>query len=164
MHRYIFSLIFKNKSSLQITHLVNDFLSKKIDSYVNPVALDLLQKAQKDKCLTALFSSSPDFLVQPIAYFFKFDECLATKYAVDKEGVFCDISLIVEGEVKAAHHAVLCEKYKLNSKENFVYTDSENDLPLMFSAGNCYVFHPNKKLLKYCIANDWTAIYSKEYQ
>lgn len=159
MHHKIFYALFKNTPSTKITSLVDGFLAQNLYSYTNPVALNMFKEAQEKQCLTALFSSSPDFLVQPIAHSFRFDEYLATKYSVDKQGTFCDISLIVEGNVKAAEHAKLCVKHKLNPKDNIVYSDSENDLPLMLSAGNCYVFQPNKKLLKYCIDNDWTAIF-----
>lgn len=160
MHQRIFNELFKHRKASEITHHAHLFLSELLDSsFANPIALGMLTKAQGEGSLVALFSSSPDFLVEPIAHFFRFDEWLASKYSIDKEGSFCDISLVIDGYAKAAQHAVLCKKYALTSKETYVYTDSANDLPLMLSAGYCIVFRPPKKLLIKCLANDWLALF-----
>lgn len=158
LHQRMFETLFLEKKINLITEHVEPFLDKYWQSLVHPIAQSFLEKAKHTSQHTALFSSSPSFLIQPIAKLAGFDTWLATEYAVDKEGTLCHIALVVDGKKKAAKLSELSQHYGIKAASIYAYSDGENDLPMLQAAGNSIVFHPQGRLLKHCIENDWVAL------
>lgn len=160
LHQHLFEILFLNKKLALISSHVEPFLSQYWSNLEHPIAKSCFLQAKKQQHLTALFSSSPSFLVEPIAKLVGFDSCLATQYAVDKEGSLCHIALVVDGKKKAAKLFELSQQHGIEDQSTVAYSDGENDLPMLKSAGKSIVFHPKKRLLKHCFANDWIALQS----
>ncbi len=158
LHQRMFETLFHKKKLPLITCHVAPFLDKYWETLVHPAAQSFLVKAQKASEPTALFSSSPSFLIEPIARLAGFDSWLGTEYAIDKEEVLCHIALVVDGKKKAARLIDLTQHYGIPRSMTIAYSDGENDLPMLKAAGKSVVFHPRGRLLKHCIDNGWIAL------
>lgn len=147
LHQRIFEQIFKDRTIHEISLLVSDFL-KTLDKALRPLANSFLKAAQSKGHTTALFSSSPDFLVIPVVNILKIDYVLATEYVVNSEGRLSHIHQIIDGEAKAEQLKKLSRQLGFSQTQIIAYNDDEDrDLPMLQLAGRSVVFNSNNLLL-----------------
>ena len=158
LHQSAFKKLFLGRNASSITDHANHFLDRHFEELTYLPALKKLQTAQNEGHLTIILSSSPDFLVGPIAQRFRVDRWEATRYAVDRELRFCAISKLMLGEDKAKYIEKLLEQLKLSKQNVTAYSDSHVDLPFLMAAGNAVGVNPNKKLKAICKENNWPII------
>lgn len=160
LHRLLFHRLFKDMKNDLILSCAQDFLSKNLFNSLHPLAHSFLRSAQKRGDLTALFSSSPDFLVRLISEKLNFNLYFSTQYKIDKKKTMTEISIIVDAEAKAIQLNNLCTQLGYTKEQVIAYSDGENDLPLLNSAGTSIVFSPTQRMLETCLINRWITIHN----
>jgi HAD superfamily hydrolase (TIGR01490 family) len=155
LHLLAFNLLFLGKSEAYINIWVKRFLADHLDEMLDPTITALLKDAQESGQLTGIFSSSPNFLVEPIAEHFLVDRILATQYKVDKDGKFCKIDSIVLGKNKADYLRVICREIGCARSGVTAYSDSHHDIEFLMASGNPVGVKPNTKLRSHCKKNGW---------
>lgn len=158
LHKIIFNKSLKNKSFNEISKHIDVFLDKYLGRLFYLPAVKKLQEAILNNHYIVLYSSSPSFLVKPIADILKIKEYQATIYDLDEENKFKKINLIVDGKQKAKYAQILMDKLQINKDQIYVYSDSNKDLKLFDIAGNKIAVKPCKKLLKIAKKNNWEII------
>ena len=158
LHKIFFKKFLKNKNYAEITRYIDAFLDKYLDKIFYLPAVKRLQKAINDKHYVVLLSSSPEFLVKPIADILKINNYKTTVYGVDGRGNFNKIQFIMDGRQKAICAKELLEKLNISNKEMTVYSDSIEDIDLFLLAGKKVAVRPCKKLSKISIDQAWEII------
>ncbi|MEN9343830.1 MAG: hypothetical protein RLZZ453_617 [Chlamydiota bacterium] len=155
LHEVLFSLFLKGKSAKRIEEQVLPFLNQYLETYWYLPAFSCLEQALRAGSPVLLLSSSPSFLVGKIASYLKIEEWGATEYAVDRQGVFCGIAKIMEGEEKALFMRTVAEKMGISIEKTVAYSDSIADLPLLKAAGKAVCVNPDRHLRRLCKKNGW---------
>jgi HAD superfamily phosphoserine phosphatase-like hydrolase len=155
LHETAFRRLFQGRSEPLIQKWVNEFLDKYLALLLYDPAVQRLKEAQKQGHLTVILSSSPGFLVEPIAKRLGVPLWKATKYAVDKDRCFCHIAHLMLGANKAK---VIAQLRKRNKGKVTAYSDSHLDLPLLLAADYAIGVNPNRRLLAICQRNQWPVI------
>jgi HAD superfamily hydrolase (TIGR01490 family) len=158
LHKKGFHRLFYGRPVTLVREWAKTFVEKHFDRLVYPPALAKLRHAQKAGHMTAILSSSPDFLIEQIAYRFGVDKWFATQYGIDKDHKFCMISQLMQGEDKARDLANLASELHLSKKDITAYSDSYLDLPFLLAAGNPVGVNPDRKLRAICLQNNWPVI------
>jgi HAD superfamily hydrolase (TIGR01490 family) len=158
LHKLIFNKSLKNKSYDSLISHIDIFLDKYLDRLFYLPAVKKLQEAIANGHYITLFSSSPSFLVKPIADILKINDYKATIYDLDKDNKFIKINLIVDGKKKAEYAQILMKELKITKKQVYVYSDSIDDLDLFNIAENKIAVRPCKKLYKISKSSYWEII------
>lgn len=158
LHRKIFSRLFLGKSSSKFIQLAEAFVKEKFESMLYFPAVRELEEAKKSGHFTAIFSSSPDFLVSLIARRFKVHEWVATRLHKDDKGHFSTLSEVVEGKLKSHYLRSLSQKLNIQPKDFTAYSDSYHDLPFLNAAGIAIGVNPDRRLKQICKKNQWQII------
>ncbi|EKE22155.1 MAG: hypothetical protein ACD_7C00037G0001 [uncultured bacterium] len=158
LHKRFFYKFLKNKSYEELANHVDVFLDKYLDKIFYLPAIKKLHEAVLDNHYIALFSSSPFFLVKPIADVLKIKEYRSTLYDLNDEKKFSKISVIVDGRQKAEYAKDLIEKLNVKKENFFVYSDSIEDFELFKMAGIKVAVKPCRKLYKIAKKNSWEII------
>ncbi len=146
-HREVFRVFLKGKKKALFVDAVEPFLDLWLEKSLDRL---LLAQAAGEKIL---LSSSPDFLVGPIAQRLHIKRWEASQYAVDHEGVFSEIVNIVDGAEKLRWADRLAHASRITA-----YSDSDEDLPLLLWAGKVYVVRPNRRLRKIAETKGWQEV------
>ncbi len=158
VHQRAFQNFFFGANAIQIRQFAEQFVTLSVDELIYQPAIAKLKEAQRAGEQVAILSSSPDFLVEPIAKRLGVSHCLATQYAVDKDGCFCHISVIVQGRQKANY----LDEWRCTSgcaKEQVTaYSDSFHDLEFLQAAGTAVGVNVDRKLKAHCHAHGWAMI------
>lgn len=100
-HHKIFQRVFFNQSLAELSRIGERFVKEhnwKKELYMP--AYNKLKYAQSKGAYTAIFSSSPDFLVKKIAKLFNVDFVLASSYVCNEQGKCSRIFNLVDGYLK----------------------------------------------------------------
>jgi len=125
---------------------------------LDPKTVSYLEAARKNGHYISILSSSPSFLVEPIAEKLKVDSWRATEYGRDSSSKLTKIDSLIEGEKKAVIAKELAIKLSLNPDEIVVFTDSISDLPLARVAGKVIAVRPDRKFRSICKQEGWKII------
>lgn len=158
LHESAFKRLFLGRSLPLIKQWAEEFIHEHLDKFLHLDAIEVLNKAQESGHLTAILSSSPDFIVEPIAKRLNVSFWEATRYAVDSNQIFCGIHKILLGEDKAICLNKLASENDIEKNETSAYSDSHLDLPFLLAAGKAYGVNPNRQLRKICLKNNWEII------
>ncbi len=158
LHQKVFKTFLEGRSLIEVLRYVDLFLDQKLDKMLNPKTLSYLTSAKENGHHISILSSSPSFLVKPIAERLKVDSWRATEYGRDSSSNFTKIDLLVEGEEKAVIAKELAKKLSIDIKEIVVFTDSISDLPLARIAGRVVAVRPDRKLRSICRREGWEII------
>lgn len=137
---------------------MEEFLSQYFDDLIYQPAMEQLKRAQKEGHLTVILSSSPDFLVEPIAQRLGVNLWKSTQYAIDKDGLFCKIAELMLGEDKACFITSLQMQKGSLRQDVSAYSDSYLDLPFLLAAGTAIGVNPDRKLRAICHTKHWRVI------
>ncbi|MBA3816954.1 MAG: HAD-IB family hydrolase [Parachlamydiaceae bacterium] len=158
LHQRAFERLFYGKSLFLVEFWVSSFLDKHLESLFYNPAIKALIDAQQAGHITAIISSSPSFLVEPIAKRLNLTFCQATEYAVDKDHKFCQIASLMLGEDKARFIMEFMKEHKISKKQVIAYSDSILDLPFLLTAGEAIAVNPDRKLRLFCLKHNWPII------
>ncbi len=134
---------------------VTKFILKIKESDFYGPALMHLRRAKEMGHYTALLSTSPSFLVDPLGELLGFDVIYASVYSADREHKLCKISSVLEGRDKAIKLMQLAKKKGIKKENIIAYSDSFLDLPFLQEAGTPVVVNPDKKLKRISKNEGW---------
>ncbi len=149
LHEKIFNRLFRGRSFDALSLYVPAFLQERLKWYAP--ALDKLKQFQKEGIETFIFSSSPFFLVRPIAERIGVHYVVATEYSLDNQGRLLAITNLVDGNKKR-------EVLDSMEGESIAFSDSHLDLPLLEGAEEAVVVNPTRKLSKVATEKKWARI------
>jgi HAD superfamily phosphoserine phosphatase-like hydrolase len=158
LHHKTFKRLFEGRLCHPIKLYVDAFLDEHFDQLIYQPAMTRLREAQEGQRFTAIFSSSPDFLVEPIAKRLGVHYWKASQYHVNSSGAFQNISKVLEGHDKATLLEILVHDLGLGLESATVYSDSMLDLPFLKAAGKAVAVNPDKKLRTLCLQEGWEMI------
>lgn len=156
LHKKLFNRLFLGKElHLFETHL-QEFITEFLETNIYPPALDHLRFHQEKKNPVAIFSNSPNFLVQAIANRLDINEVFATKYLVDTQGCLSEIDHVLDGEGKA----ILLKEFAMNKQRSatIAFSDSALDLAFLQSAESAICVQPTRGLKKIAKKKKWHII------
>ena len=125
------------------------FLDEKLEQLLSP---SVLKNVDKDG---AILSSSPLFLVSKIAKRLNVSLFAGTEYEVDIASCLCKIRSVVTGLEKKQIAEKWCQTFKISPKALVAWSDSVDDLPLLYLAGKVVAVRPSRALKKIAIKNQW---------
>lgn len=158
LHEEAFKRLFLGRSLPLVQEWAHEFIFENFDKLIYPPAIAALKSAQDAGHLTAILSSSPDFIVKPIAKRLNISYWQGSQYAVDHQKKFCSIAKLMLGPDKAHCLIELAGQYKVERRETYAYSDSHLDLPFLLAAGKAFGVNPNRKLRSICHKNKWPII------
>lgn len=155
LHHRTFDAFFKDFPKAELLNDVEKFFDRHLEKlFYLPAKRALLEAQEKGEQL-AIMSSSPDFIVEPLAKRLKVPFWVGTCYAVNREGRLSQVAQVVDGEYKANYLNQLITRFQLKQEDITVYTDSILDLPLLLKAGHKVAVKPDRKLRALCQQNHW---------
>jgi HAD superfamily hydrolase (TIGR01490 family) len=158
LHHISFYFLFYKASKAEVERLAQEFIDLEANNLIRKELELKLFQLKAENQIVWLQSSSPDFIIQPLAKKLSADEFFATKYESDKSGRFTKILKIVDGHEKLN----ILEKYLSDSgisAENVTfYSDSMLDLPLLSRVGTPIAVFPEHRLKEIAIKNSWSII------
>jgi len=158
LHENAFKKLFYKKKASLIEKWVEEFLALQFNDLLYQPAIQKLKAAQLAGHLTVILSSSPAFLVKPIAKLLNVPVWKSTEYQIDDDGDYSHINSLMLGETKASFIQGLQSQNGLTSEDVIAYSDSHFDLPFLFAAGAAVGVNPDRKLRAICRQNQWPII------
>lgn len=155
LHQNIFNLVFRGKNLRYLEEHVSVFLEQEFEKMIQKPVFDRLQQAKAKGHYIVILSSSPDFLVGPLAKLFGVQDWQSSFYTANSDGKLEKISQVMEGEDKAKYVQELQQKWGISSASTTVYSDSYLDLPVLRIAGKAVAVAPDSWLRKVCLREGW---------
>jgi len=157
-HRKVFSRFLRGRALKQIEDEVHHFLASHFYRYLYTPALSCLRRAQHEGHHTLVISSSPSFLVEPLANYLGCSGWHSSNYLTDKKGIFKRVGSILSGSGKAKHLQKIIRTLNTTREKVTAYSDSVTDLPFLYAAGRAIVVNPYGKLKKISKKEKWEVI------
>lgn len=131
------------------------------DSCIDPYVLSLLRLHQENGSITAIATSSPRFLIEPLAKKLNIDYVLASEYTEGERGEVKAPRVIVSGLEKANFALSLAKKHKLEQNAIVAYSDSIVDYPLLAVAKRAVAVNPGRHLWQLASLFHWRILETK---
>jgi len=148
MHHLVFGNFLKNQNLCFLKDYVGPFLEEKISKIINIPVYNHLKYHLAKKNHVILMSSSPDFLVGPLAKLLNIKNSFATSYLLDKSGNVTGIDYFLEGRLKAQFLDDHLRANKLECEKVTGFSDSIDDLPLLERCSEVYLVNPSRDLIE----------------
>lgn len=158
LHQYAFQSMFKGRRLQDLEHEAQFFIDSHLSTFLYQPALLRLRQAQLQNHQIVIMSSSPTFLVEPIAKKLGVDMWYGSIYRADGAGCLSEIQQIVEGQYKAQIVRDIQVEYQIPSTFTCAYSDSYLDLPLLEMAGKAVGVNPDRRLKEFCVKYGWEII------
>ncbi|WP_052354425.1 HAD family phosphatase [Neochlamydia sp. S13] len=158
LHESTFQCFFYGLSVALVNEHATKFLSQQLDKLIYHPVFSKLLEAKNEGSYTAIFSSSPNFLVEKVALRLGVDRWSSTIYQKNEEGDFTHITQVMEGPQKAQALELLLKELQIVKANVTAYTDSYLDLPLLYAVGNPVGVNPDRRLKAMCRQNQWPII------
>lgn len=152
LHQKVFTRLLLKKSHSTFESHARQFVRAKVGSLFYMPVVERLKKGKACGEKVLILSSSPTFLVEPIAHLLGADGWLATSYRVDAEGNIEQIADFVDGETKARFLRHFTEKVHAPAE---AYSDSFDDLPFLLEAAKAVAVKPDARLYRYAKMKQW---------
>lgn len=149
----------KNLSPEIFDSIVEQVIKEYKDQTYNYTRELLLNLKSKDYTLLAI-SGSQQELVEKIAQYYGFDDCIGTHYQTKNDKF--------TGEVVVASHdkkrllSQFVKKYDLSLKESFAIGDSRSDAPMLEMVENPIAFNPDSQLYEIARENHWPIVIERK--
>lgn len=134
---------------------VDSFLEKHFEDLLSLPIIKKLGEAHEKGHFTVILSTSPHFLVEPIAKRLGVNAWDSTRYAVNSSGDISHIESHMDGNSKALYVKSLCKELQVPIENTTAYSDSYYDLNFLKAAGVAKVVNPDRKLRNYSLENNW---------
>lgn len=155
LHRALFKRLFLGKKVSIFQQHIDSFIKEWLTKSSYAPAIAHLREFQKNKDSIAIFSNSPNFLVEGIAKELGIELVYATHYKIDREGRLFNIE-ILEGEKKAFLLGELAKSKNCNY--TIAFSDSILDLPFLQCASCAIAVKPGRGLKKVAKELGWQII------
>jgi len=158
LHQKTFQTLFRGRTMRWVQTEVEEFVENCLTGLLNPPAIVRLRQAQEQRQQVGIFSSSPDFIVAPIARRLRVDYWVASRYQTNKSGRLQNIATIVQGQEKARLLRNWVRSLGLDLSDSIAYSDSIADLAFLRAAGHAIGVNPDKSLRALCQREGWEVI------
>jgi HAD superfamily hydrolase (TIGR01490 family) len=158
LHSRAFDKVLKGRFLKELELQVEPFISHHLEKSLYLPALEQLRLAQQNYSYIVLLSSSPDFIVGPIAKKLEIHHYHATRYHCNHQGELTAIDRIVDGAYKAQEVIRLKKKLNIPQENIYAYSDSIDDLLFLEAVGHPFGVNPDKSLKKVCLERGWKII------
>jgi phosphoserine phosphatase len=128
--------------------LAHSFINESLPSMINHKVVKRLELS-KDKGYTLLLSSSPSFIVEPIALILGITHWRATTW---------DPFVVLDGTTKLKMTKDFASHWNVPLNQCTAYSDSYLDLPLLSSVGTPVLVNPDRTLRTINLKNNWEII------
>jgi len=147
--------LIKGWDSRQLEEIVAETLESVVAPLVYAEALFLIDEHHREGRKVVIVSSSPVEIVKPLAGYLGVDDVIATRAAVDDQGLYTgELEYYAYGPTKAeALHQL--EEEGIDLSESYAYSDSQTDLPLLEAVGHPVVVNPDRELRKIADEREW---------
>lgn len=147
--------LIKGWDSHQLEEIVAETLEDVVAPLVYAEALFLIDEHHREGRQVIIVSTSPMEIVKPLAKYLGVDDVIATRVAVDDEGLYTgELEYYAYGKTKAEAVQQLAID-GLNLAASYAYSDSHTDLPLLESVGNPVAVNPDRELRKLADERGW---------
>lgn len=156
LHKSVFKKFLKGKKLDILEEEAKEFWGIYFTPLIRGSVLERLLQAKNHGAMTLILSSSPEFLIKPLAE--KLEVCLfrGSGYNVDEKNCLVGIGSIIHGPTKAIYVQELKKRFQL--KTISAYSDDISDLPLLNVACHPICVQPKRKLAGICKKNKWETI------
>ncbi|MFZ0566289.1 MAG: HAD-IB family hydrolase [Chlamydiales bacterium] len=151
LHEKVLKSLFRGKTIDDLQTFLQIFIDEELKNMWYHPALHRFHLLKQTGAHLMLLSNSPTFLVQPIAATLGVDRAFGTEYALDANGSFSAIALLLDGRKKA--ELLQKEAKELEIVETCAFSDSLLDLPFLESAKTAIAVKPHralKRIAKQC--------------
>jgi HAD superfamily hydrolase (TIGR01490 family) len=155
LHERVFHKLLVGRCIDSLESCVDEFVEEEILPALYVPAVSELRLSQQLGHFTLIVSNSPSFLVRAIASALNVDAWRGTEYAVDKQKRLCNISSIMQGDLKANCVLEMALKLGISKEGVTAYSDSHLDLPFLLAAGNIVAVNPDRKLRALSKKHQW---------
>lgn len=145
----------------EIASLVEKYHKKLVLPLLNKRMMKELNRHKRQGRMIILATNSWYEMVLPIAKEVGADVLLATE-AQKKKGVFTGVlKKACYGKKKMERVIEVAEKYNIDLKKSYAYSDHSSDIWLLSAVGNPVAVRPDKNLRKHANEKKWRVIDSK---
>lgn len=138
-------------------------VDKVIDKYKNQVytyTRDLIKKLQKEDYFLLAISGSHHELVERLAKYYGFNDCIGTRY--ERIGNKFSGEKFVASFDKATVLKGLIEKHSLSLEGSYAVGDSHSDAAMLGIVDNPIAFNPDLKLFETAKKNNWPIVVERK--
>ncbi len=146
LHERSFQLFLLGRYKTEVSAHVDTFLDGFLERALCFEVASFCQRAMHLGHTVALFSTSPDYIVEPIAERLGIERVVSTRYATDKEGRFAHVEEVITGRKKAFYARELIIELNIEKSQVRAYSDSIEDWPLLKAVGGPMAIRPDRRL------------------
>jgi putative phosphoserine phosphatase/1-acylglycerol-3-phosphate O-acyltransferase len=128
-----------------------------IAGMVHPFAHALIEQHHREGRPVVLATTTPEHLIRPLAARLGFDDVVATRYAVDGDGLFTGslAGRFVWSRGKLASVREFAEQRGISLAASYAYSDSIYDSPLLGAVGHPAAVNPDPRLAVLALMRRW---------
>lgn len=158
LHNKAFHILLKGKKFSLIEEEMRQFLAADFYRFFYLPSFSRLRRAQHEGHYTVILSSSPSFIVGPIAEYLGVTHWQSSEYEIDQNGRLKRVKFVLSGEEKARYLAEFARVRQVGFDRVVAYSDSLLDLPFLLAAGKAIVVNPSKGLRQISKRKSWEII------
>jgi len=156
LHERSFDRLFFGKQAALFEKHIDLFLDKWLQKALYIPTIDYLRYYKSRRQPIAVFSNSPIFLVHAICKRLGIKHAFGSHYDIDKQGNFCAITQVMDGELKAKYFLEFADNHM--ATERIAFSDQLQDLPFLQAATVAIVVQGKGKLKKIAKRAGWQLI------
>jgi len=150
------SALTKGWSKAEVEALVEETVDEVVAPYVYAEALAIIDDHKRVGRRVIVISASPEEIVRPLCRYLGIDEVIASRSAVDEEGLYTgEIELYAYGPEKAQAMIDMAKEEGINLALSYAYSDSITDLPMLAAVGHPVVVNPDDQLMEEAESRGW---------
>lgn len=140
----------------QLVHDVIDEYKDQVYTYTR----DLIKELKRQGCVLLAISGSHQELVNEVASYYGFDDCIGTDYHRDESG-FSGKKFIASSDKKKVLYS-LVDKHNLSFEGSIAVGDSGSDVAMLELVEEPIAFNPDQVLLQAAQKNGWQIVIERK--
>ncbi|HEX9775619.1 MAG TPA: HAD-IB family hydrolase [Actinomycetota bacterium] len=146
----------KGWEKAKLEQLIRDTVTGVIEPVIYDEALALVAAHRAAGRRVYIVSSSGEEIVRPLAERLGVPHFIATRAAVDDDGLFTgELAFYCYGENKAVAMREHAERYGIDLGASYAYSDSATDLPMLEAVGYPHAVNPDRELAAAAVEREW---------
>ena len=143
----------------QVREIIAETLHELIDPLIYDEAADLIEEHHLAGRDVIIVSTSGTEIVTPIGELLGADRVIATRMAVDDDGLYTgEIEFYAYAENKAQAMRAFAEAENIDLARSYAYSDSGTDVPMLEAVGHPHAVNPDRTLRKEAAARGWPVL------
>lgn len=151
LHQKSYEQVFYGQRRAVLPQLMELYLLQEGSALFRPPLVEKLQELKGLGHEVILLSSSPSFVVEPVAKTLGFKECLSTRYGD------AGVEFLLTGAEKGAYIKAHLSN-KDSALKSLAFSDSIDDLPMLEAVEEPVAVFPDKRLRKVAFQRGWQII------